>query len=170
MELKEAVQVCFHKYTDFNGRASRPEMWYFMLFSLGAHLLASFLDILLFGRALTDIGPLYTLTFLALILPTLAVNVRRLHDTDRSGWWLLLYFLPLVGAILLIVWWCQPANPSSRYSVGTTNIDTTSKSRDQQSKQADLARIEQLHALHERGALTAEEFASEKAKLLEVRD
>ena len=53
------------------------------------------------------VSPLNSLANLALLLPNLAVGARRLHDTDRSGWFLLLVFIPLIGIIILIVWWCQ---------------------------------------------------------------
>jgi uncharacterized membrane protein YhaH (DUF805 family) len=100
-----AIKACFSKYATFKGRARRPEYWWFFLFYY----------LVLFGLSLVDAGitaaggPGVTsfLAILALFLPLLAVQVRRLHDTDRSGWFLLLSFIPLIGVIILIVFWCQ---------------------------------------------------------------
>jgi uncharacterized membrane protein YhaH (DUF805 family) len=103
MDFGQAVRSCFSKYATFSGRAPRSEYWYFVLFSFFVHLPANLLDHLLF-RELALFGPLVGL---ALMLPSFAVTVRRLHDRDQSGWWFLLFFLPLIGAIVLLVWFCQ---------------------------------------------------------------
>lgn len=103
-----AVKTCFSKYAVFSGRASRAEYWWFYLFNfiisaiLGgicAWLVAETYDASFF---IID----YAYSFIVL-LPCWAVSVRRLHDTDRSGWNLLLLLIPLVGAIILLVWFCQ---------------------------------------------------------------
>ncbi len=95
----EAVKICLTKYIDFNGRASRPEFWWFFLFSFLVSLLTGWIQY---------VGALVSL---ALFLPSIAAGVRRLHDTDRSGWWYLLIFVPLIGFIVLIVFWCQKGTP-----------------------------------------------------------
>lgn len=91
-------------YVGFSGRARRKEYWMFTLFSSIAFIVTGILDTV-FGTfdAQAGIGLLSTLYGLAVFLPTLAVNVRRLHDTDRSGWWLLLGFIPLIGGLVLLV-------------------------------------------------------------------
>jgi uncharacterized membrane protein YhaH (DUF805 family) len=76
-----------------------------MLFGLLGGLAAGIVDLILFGMA--DMSPFNNLFTLALLIPSLAVGARRLHDTGRSGWWQLIHLVPLVGQIVLIVFWCQ---------------------------------------------------------------
>ena len=104
--LDLAISAVKHKYLLFNGRASRKEFWAVMLFSV----LISFALQLLYtlGFAISDnLGLLLALPFvifaLGMVIPQLAVSVRRLHDTDKSDWWLLLGFIPIFGTIALIV-------------------------------------------------------------------
>ena len=106
----EAIKICLTSYATFRGVASRSEFWYFVLFSALAGLATALLDAILFG-ADGEISPLNTALSLALILPQLAVGCRRLHDTDRSGWWQLFALVPLVGTITVIVFWCQKGTP-----------------------------------------------------------
>jgi uncharacterized membrane protein YhaH (DUF805 family) len=91
------------KYAVFQGRARRKEYWYFVLFnfliSLGLGLIDGFLGLTLEGSGFGILGGIYTL---AVLIPGIAVGVRRLHDTGRSGWWLLISFIPLIGALVLI--------------------------------------------------------------------
>lgn len=101
-----AIQACFAQYATFRGRARRPEFWWFMLFGLLGGLAAGLADLALFGLA-AEISPINNLFSLALLIPSLAVGSRRLHDTGRSGWWQLIHLVPLVGQIVLIVFWCQ---------------------------------------------------------------
>lgn len=90
-------------YVGFSGRARRKEYWMYSLFTLVALLLAMLLDGLLGLRGESGVGALYTLYALATLLPGLAVSVRRLHDIGRSGWWMLIALVPIIGAIVLIV-------------------------------------------------------------------
>lgn len=85
------------KYAVFSGRARRKEYWYFVLFNIIISIAVSIIGSIL-GTTLLD--KLYAL---AILLPGLAVSVRRLHDIDRSGWWLLLIFIPIAGPIILLV-------------------------------------------------------------------
>jgi uncharacterized membrane protein YhaH (DUF805 family) len=96
MTFFESIQTCFRKYATFDGTASRSEYWWFSLFCiLGGAFLGAFSHTLngAFG--------------IATLLPSLAVGARRLHETDRSGWWQLLWLVPLVGWIVLIVFLVQ---------------------------------------------------------------
>ena len=100
MTFQESIRVCFSKYADFNGKASRPEYWWFMLF------------IILASLALSMVGPrLAGLFSLGTLLPSIAAAARRLHDTNRSGWWQLISFVPVVGLIVLIVFLAQEGKP-----------------------------------------------------------
>lgn len=96
------------KYAVFNGRARRKEYWYFILFNLIASFVFGFIDGIIGTFSLeAGIGLLGGLYTLAVLIPSIAVSVRRLHDTDRSGWWLLIALIPLIGAIVLIVFFVQ---------------------------------------------------------------
>jgi uncharacterized membrane protein YhaH (DUF805 family) len=92
------------KYAIFEGRARRAEYWYFVLFMVLIGVAAKVVDRIL-GTPMGENGVVSTLCSLGLFLPALAVAVRRLHDTNRSGWWLLLGLIPVVGAIVLIVFY-----------------------------------------------------------------
>jgi uncharacterized membrane protein YhaH (DUF805 family) len=112
MTFWAAVKACYSKYATFGGRASRPEFWYFVLFNVLASIVTSILDHALFGGApAAGAGPLSAIFTLVSLIPNLAVGCRRLHDTDRSGWWQLMAFIPIVGWILLIVWWASAGTP-----------------------------------------------------------
>ncbi len=100
MNMMEAVKVCFSKYVTFSGRARRSEYWWFVLATMIVSIVLTFIDIGVFG---TELGLLSGLWSLAVFLPSLAAASRRLHDTDRSAWWLLIVLIPLIGIIVLIV-------------------------------------------------------------------
>ena len=116
MDFTTAVVTCFAKYATFSGRARRAELWWFALFNFGVLAILSVID-MGFGaphRWMAGEGgpsPVGTLYWLAVLLPSIAVTVRRLHDTDRSGWWILWgYLLAIVcciGFIILLVFWLQ---------------------------------------------------------------
>jgi uncharacterized membrane protein YhaH (DUF805 family) len=92
------------QYADFNGRARRTEYWMFFLFNMIFAIVAMLLDNFL-GIAMEEIGygPLYGLYALGMFIPGLAVGVRRLHDVGKSGWMMLIGFIPLIGAIWLLI-------------------------------------------------------------------
>jgi len=106
MGFVDAVRTCFEKYATFAGRASRPVYWYFVLFNLLVSVIGSIVEEVSggLGAILTFV---YALVALILILPTLAVGARRLHDIGRSGWWLLLSFVPVIGTLVLLFWAIQ---------------------------------------------------------------
>jgi uncharacterized membrane protein YhaH (DUF805 family) len=108
MNFGEAIASGFRNYVNFNGRAARSEYWFWTLFVVLVSFVTGGIDYFLFPAS--QIGPINGLAGLALFLPGLAVSVRRLHDIDRTGWWLLL-FLTLIGVILLIVWACFRGTP-----------------------------------------------------------
>jgi hypothetical protein len=105
---------CLQHYAEFNGRARRSEYWYFVLFNLVISFVIGFTFGVIAG--LLDMPALANLAYLwslAMFIPGLAVSVRRLHDIGRSGWWLLLSLIPLVGAIILIIWYCTDSQPGA---------------------------------------------------------
>ena len=101
MDFIPAVTKALTDYAVFTGRSPRSEYWWFALFNI-----LTLTAVSLVGALLHDHGILYTLGSLALLLPSLALAVRRMHDLDRSGWWLLVGFVPVIGTILLLVWFC----------------------------------------------------------------
>lgn len=102
--IKMALQ---QNYCNFDGRSSRSEYWWFSLFTF---ILNGALS-LIFGDGTLGII-ISGVVGLALLLPGLGLCVRRLHDTNRSGWWYLLVLVPLVGWIILIVWFVKPSDPT----------------------------------------------------------
>lgn len=116
MDFMTAVRTCLSKYVDFKGRARRSEYWYFTLFTFLVGVVTSIIDSVIgtdYGT--TSGGLVNTVASLALFLPGLAVGVRRLHDTGRSGWWILIGIIPIIGWIVLIVWFCTDSKPDNQY-------------------------------------------------------
>ena len=106
MGFQDAVRTGFSKYVDFQGRAARPEYWWWVLFIVIAGIVLQFLDAMLFGMR-GGIGVLHGLFSLATLLPGISVSIRRLHDVDKSGWLLLIAFIPLIGALVLLYFMVQ---------------------------------------------------------------
>jgi uncharacterized membrane protein YhaH (DUF805 family) len=101
-----AIRSCLAKYAVFNGRASRPEFWWFQLFC-GVVLIAA--EVVVSPAVpFSDYHALGLIAILLTALPALAVAVRRLHDTGRTGWWLLIGIVPLLGDLVLTVLCCLP--------------------------------------------------------------
>ncbi len=109
----KSIKTCFEKYVDFDSRATRSEFWYFRLFTtLLVPFSIGFMEGLFFPDSIylewgepAPLDWMLGLFTLAVFLPELAVAIRRLHDTNHSGWWLLLAFTG-IGIIPLIIWWC----------------------------------------------------------------
>jgi uncharacterized membrane protein YhaH (DUF805 family) len=100
-------------YFTFTGRSRRQAYWMFVLFNVIAVVLANVIDNVLGLSGQSGYGPLSTLYGLAVFIPGLALAIRRLHDTGRSGWWMLIGFLPIIGLIVLIVFFVQDSQPGS---------------------------------------------------------
>lgn len=102
MTFVESVQTCFKKYAEFTGRASKAEYWWWVLFVILTSVA---------GQMLGDVAG--GLASLATLLPSLGVTTRRLHDIDKSGWWQLIYLIPLIGWVVMIYWCVQgPVEPN----------------------------------------------------------
>ena len=109
MTLLESIKICFQKYVAFNGRAKRTEFWYFFLFTCLGAICLSILDMAIFPR--NEVGVLSLIFTVLTFLPYISVTCRRLHDTNRSGWWqglpyavmLFAGFLTIISETLLII-------------------------------------------------------------------
>jgi uncharacterized membrane protein YhaH (DUF805 family) len=114
MGFVEATKSGFRNYVNFKGRASRSEYWYFVLATILGSIVFGIIDGLVFGMGSAELtsgdgvgfaysaGVLGTIWSLAVLLPSIAVGIRRMHDIDRSGWWILIGLVPLVGWIIWI--------------------------------------------------------------------
>ena len=102
------------KYAVFSGRARRKEYWFFFLFNLIISIILNVIDNATgtFDPE-TGVGILGTIYLLAVLIPAIAVTIRRLHDTGRTGWWILISFIPLIGAIVLLVFLVFDSEPES---------------------------------------------------------
>ena len=107
---------CLKNYVTFSGRAQRAEYWYFVLFNLLVGVALSLVDMLLgtydSGTGNGLLAGIYTL---AVFLPGLAVTIRRLHDIDRRGWWVLIIFVPLIGILVLLFFMIKDSGPDNRF-------------------------------------------------------
>jgi uncharacterized membrane protein YhaH (DUF805 family) len=110
MTFSEAISSGFRNYVGFSGRASRSELWYWILFAVLAGIVTTIIDL---GVLSSKVEPVSSIWSLVTFLPSLAMGVRRLHDTDRSGWWWLIGLIPLIGIIVLIVFWCSEGTSGS---------------------------------------------------------
>lgn len=104
MSFMDAVKTCFTKYADFSGRARRSEYWYFTLFDL---LVSMVFNTLARATGLGFFSVIMSLFSIAILIPGLAVAWRRLHDIGKGGANYLFILIPLVGAIMLIVWFAK---------------------------------------------------------------
>jgi len=106
MTFTEAVKDGFDHYTTFSGRASRPAYWWWFLFAILVAIAANIVDAII-----GSFGVISGLAGLALLLPGLSVAIRRLHDTDHSGWWVLISLIPIIGFIVLLIWYLRDSDP-----------------------------------------------------------
>ena len=116
MNLIESVKHCYKNYSNFKGRATRSEFWYFYLFFyLTIFLLALISGIIKEGEVMFVIGVIFVLGSL---IPFAAVTARRLHDVGKSGWWQVLGAIPyvnIIGVIVLIFWWCSEGEKKKNF-------------------------------------------------------
>ena len=97
MNFIEATKKCLNNYVNFEGRARRSEYWWFILFNVLVGMVTGVLDLLLLGKGPEDVGIINTIGSLALLLPSIAVAIRRMHDVGKSGWFIL---IPIYNLIL----------------------------------------------------------------------
>ena len=117
MSFGQSISTCFSKSATFTGRASRSEFWWFYLLYVIVASAANFTDMYILNSNYI----LTAIVVLAFILPVLAASARRLHDTSKSGWMLLLGLIPCVGGIVLLVFFVQAPTPAdNQYGPGPT--------------------------------------------------
>tara|TARA_Y100001970_G_scaffold50728_1_gene64191 strand:- start:195 stop:566 length:372 start_codon:yes stop_codon:yes gene_type:complete len=123
MNFRIAIIKCFMLYAIFSGRAKRAEFWWFFLFCMIVGLMGSVIDGGLgLDAAIGGNGVFTTLIQLATFLPSIAVGSRRLHDTNRSGWWQLLWIVVFIGWIPLIIWLASTSkNENNRFGAEPTD-------------------------------------------------
>lgn len=162
-------------YAAFRGRASRAEYWQFTILTFIIVFVALVLDNAVLSGPDSRSHPFAGLVVLAHVLPGLAVSVRRLHDTDHSGWFLFINIIPLVGLVVLLIWACQAGTPGANQygpavtpalplpeTAGAPTIAPTG----QPVRRDVIAEIERLAQLRASGNLTEAEFTAMKARAL----
>lgn len=157
------------RYVTFGGRSTRAQFWLFTLIVVILGAVAAFLDGASGGMQQGEPGIVSGIVILAHFIPGLAVSVRRLHDIDRSGWWVLIGLVPLVGLIVLLVFACTASTPGpNRFGppAGQDNAAQPPVTPRSVSESAALDQIEKLAALHKSGAINDEEFQQMKAKAM----
>ena len=107
---------CLNQYADFKGRARRKEYWMFVLFNALVSIVVEGIGYVI------GLDFLVSLYALAVFIPMLAVSVRRLHDIGKSGWWYLLGFIPLVGSIILLIWYCKDSTEANEWGPNPKDI------------------------------------------------
>jgi uncharacterized membrane protein YhaH (DUF805 family) len=112
MSFAESVRNCFSKYVTWSGRAGRAEYWWFTLFVFVVYVVG-----LVITLSIHSSIPVI-LFVLVIILPSIAVTVRRLHDTGRSGWWYWISLVPFIGGIVLLVFMCTGSQGPNQYGSG----------------------------------------------------
>ena len=104
MDFQTSIKTCFNKFAVFSGRASRSEFWFFVLFGFLGGIISSIIDVMILGYPFEEVGPINLIFTIALMIPSISVAARRLHDINKSGWWQLLW-ITIIGGILLIIWY-----------------------------------------------------------------
>ena len=110
MDFATSIKTCFSKYGVFSGRASRSEFWWFALFGFIGGIVTTVIDVMILGYSVESYGPTNIIFTIITFLPYLAVGARRLHDINKSGWWQLLWYVPVIGWIILIIWGTRQGN------------------------------------------------------------
>ena len=107
VSFPNAIKFGFQRYFDFSGRSTRAEYWWWALFVFIANSILIIVDNIAGTTITPTTGIISSLFLLVIIIPNIAVMVRRLHDINRSGWWVFLGAVPVVGPIVIIVWMCK---------------------------------------------------------------
>lgn len=163
-----AYLAALHRYFDFAGRSTRSEFWLFTLTLMILMVIAIAVD-----SAIESPGVLAGLVYAAHVIPSFSVTVRRLHDIDRSGWWVLIGFVPLVGSIVLLVFACTGGTDApNRFGVRRGSPASSAPAAapvpvaEGSAANAPLDHLEKLAALRSSGAIDDGEFQRLKSGLL----
>jgi uncharacterized membrane protein YhaH (DUF805 family) len=114
-DIQRSVRTCLTKYADFNGRAARPEYWWFMLALLVVSIILNMVS--------STLGMLFSL---ATLVPSLSAGARRMHDIGKSGWLQLIWIIPLLGWAVMIYWLAQAGNAGdNKYGPAPADTSTT---------------------------------------------
>ena len=144
------------KYAVFDGRAHRTEFWLFFLFSF---IISLFLGVIV--GLVESLWFITTLYALAVLIPGLAVSVRRLHDTNRSGWWILTGLIPILGWIALLIFYVEDSRPgANQYGPNPKGVQAT------QPTQTVDERLRQLELLRSRGTITLQEYEERRRDII----
>ena len=173
MTFAESVSSCFFNYATIKGRAPRSEFWFFALYSVSSTVTALILDGLLHTYFGPDgwFGLFYWTVSIMNFLPAISVSIRRLHDTDHSGWWYLVLAIPLLGFIVLFWFLRRGSAGENRFGPDALAADASTGSFEKTPPpplvDGDITeQLSKIAKLHADGALTEEEFRSLKAKLI----
>lgn len=156
------------RYADFNGRSTRAQYWLNSLTVFIIAVVALVVDGAIGSGPADGPGIVTVVVILAHLVPGLAVAVRRLHDIDRSGWWMLIAFVPLIGAVTLLVFACTGSTGPNRFGQFSAQRDDQDHRRMEPRASDGMAidQIEKLAALRNSGAIDDEEFKQMKAKAM----
>ena len=119
MNFTQSIETCFKKFSVFEGRARKSEFWWFQLFCVIAQVTGALLDYLL---GYSENGAFEWVAYIIILLPSLAVGARRLHDSGRSGWWQLITFT-VIGVVPLLVWLASEGTQKNAIQNSNPNID-----------------------------------------------
>ena len=158
-------------YFNFRGRASRAQFWLFFLFVIIINVVMAIADtVIATDDPETGFGLLLGQSQLFHFIPALAVSARRLHDSDRTAWWLLAFLIPVVGWILLIVFFCMGSTPGANRWGILQSSDRAAKGDIAVGKpngsETVVERLEKIAALHASGVLSDDEYRSMKQKII----
>ena len=104
MDFQTSIKTCFNKYADFSGRALRSEFWFFCLFGLLGGIITFIIDVMILGYSIeSEFTPMNLIFTVAILIPSFSVTARRLHDINKSGWWMLIY-ITIIGILLIVIW------------------------------------------------------------------
>lgn len=166
------------KYATFSGRATRSEYWYFVLIYSITYTILMGIDFAIgtFSKQLMEngsfLGFLSTAYSLVLFLPSLAVTIRRLHDINKSAWWILLIFVPIIGFILLLIYLCTNSKEDNKYGVNPKSLANENQENNSLSESSNnvIEQLGKLSKLKEDGILTQEEFDTQKQQILSSKE
>ena len=121
MTFQDSIKSCFNKYASINGRATRSEYWYWILFVILVSVFTLIIDVSLLGSSIDDeFAPLNSIWSLAVFIPGITVTVRRFHDVNRSGWWILI-ILTVIG-IIPYFYWLVKGSDATENSFGPSSL------------------------------------------------